>query len=392
MAFPIEAFIEESKKKNRSDEFIKATTDFVKSIEIKGFPALFSRIHFAMEVGLPSDDIAFLLKNRAPNYTYFLINKKLSQSKREIMAPKEKIKFVQRWINYNILQKADYNEHIMGFVPGRSTLKNALAHKDAKFLLKIDLLKFFDCITQKRVYGIFRSFGYPKNLCMDFSMLCTERHRKEYWTKLSDKDRKLMSAIIDNNVRVLPQGAPTSPLLANLSAARLDKRISKIAKESSFVYTRYADDLCFSCNQKSSLPNVLFLKKIIEEEGFFINEQKVHLSKAGTKQYVTGLSITGDVSVSKNKRREIFKHLYFLRKVGLQSHLNHLLERGEYRTNFRDWLFGHISYQYSIDKKIGQKMFEMFNLVNWEIGIDISRLEDKSRIKRNIGKDSLHRP
>jgi RNA-directed DNA polymerase len=301
----------------------------------------------------------------------------MSAGVREIMAPKEKLKYIQRWLNYNILQKANYNHHIQGFVPGTSTYKNATIHKSAKFLLKIDLLKFFDCITDKRVYGIFRSFGYSKNVAWDFTKICTFKHRKSYWDSLDIDVRNKLKSIINDNLGVLPQGAPTSPLLANLVASRLDKRISKLAEKSNFNYSRYADDLCFSASERSNLPSLEFLTKIIEQEGFFVNTQKSKLTKGGMKQYVTGLSITGEISVSKNKRREIFTHLYFLRKYGLELHLQKLKSKGVYHTNFQNWLLGNISYHYSINPIIGKKMFEIFNLINWQIDSNVSVLENQ---------------
>jgi RNA-directed DNA polymerase len=374
MSFPREAFIEKAKL-NHSDEFINLSLKYINKLEVNGFPVIFSIPHFAIEIGMQSDFINHLIENRNSQYTFFLLKKKKeSSAPREIMSPKEELKFLQRWINLNILQKSKFNEYIQGFVPGTSTLKNAQIHQGSKYLLKIDLLKFFDCIEERKVYKVFRSFGYVKNLSWDFAKLCTAKHRNSYWKSFSSEDYSILGKYISKNPSVLPQGAPTSPLLANLVASRLDKRIGKLALKQNFKYSRYADDLCISSNEKKNLPSILFLTKIIEEEGFYINKEKIKYSKAGMKQYVTGLSITNGVSIEKKKRREIFTHLFFATKYGLQSHLLKLKEKGTYRTNYQNWLLGNISYQYSINKDIGKKMFELYNKINWSIDNNINKI------------------
>lgn len=47
---------------------------------------------------------------------------------------------------------------------------------------------------------------------------------------------------------VLPQGAPTSPLLANAVCGKLDRKLLGLAKRFNLNYSRYADDITFSGN------------------------------------------------------------------------------------------------------------------------------------------------
>lgn len=137
MAFPIEAFLIKCTEQGRSKEFIDEAVSYIDRIQSNGFPVIFSIEHFSIELGLPSNDVKFLIRSDTFNYTYFLLNKKLSAGKREIMAPMENLKFIQRWINYNILQKATFNTHIKGFIPETSTYKNAIVHESANFYLKL---------------------------------------------------------------------------------------------------------------------------------------------------------------------------------------------------------------------------------------------------------------
>lgn len=371
--FSRELFISKAIEEKHSDAFIDITKNYIDNLNSKNLPVIFSLQHFAIEIGMQSDFIDHLISDRNQQYNYFLLQKKNKKSApREIMAPREELKFIQRWINFNILQKLSYNKHIHGFVPGSSILQHAQVHHKSKFLLKIDLLKFFDTIDEKKVYKMFRSMGYIKNLAWDFAKICTAQHRFTYWQSFSAEDLKILQNYDYDYPNILPQGAPTSPLLANLVASRLDKRLGSLSKKLNSKYTRYADDLCFSADKIEEIPSLKIISKIIEEEGFFINKEKIKFSKLGMKQYVTGLSISDplSVSVSKSKRREVFKHLYFAEKFGIESHLLKLKSKGKKYSNYQNWLLGHIMYNYSINKKIGKQMFEIYNRINWSIETD----------------------
>jgi RNA-directed DNA polymerase len=368
MAFPLEDFINESKKQGRSEKFIEETLKYIDFLTLNKFPVIFSLPHFAIELGLTSDQIKFIIENPIINYTYYKLQKKdKKKAPREIMAPKEELKFIQRWINFNILHKCSYENNIKGFVPGTSILQNAQIHEGSKFLLKIDLLKFFDTITEDRVYNIFVEMGYVKNLSRYFAKLCTTKHRKAYWKSFDNSETEILKHLIMGKPSVLPQGAPTSPLLSNLAARTMDTKIKELLSKKACKYSRYADDLCFSANDLDNLPSIRDLKKIIESEGFYINEEKIKLNRRGTKQYVTGLTIANEVNIPKAKRKEIFKHLYFAHKYGPASHISRLKEGGFNHQNFQDWILGHISFNYSINQKIGKKMFSIYNKINWGI-------------------------
>ena len=112
----------------------------------------------------------------------------------------------------------------------------------------------------------------------------------------------------------LPQGAPTSPALANIVASRLDARLAGLAKRFGALYTRYADDLTFSCSESPRKLYVLYslARKIIEEEGFRINKKKVRFSRPGQRRMVTGLVIGEDarVRVPRKLRRTLRARLH----------------------------------------------------------------------------------
>ena len=100
----------------------------------------------------------------------------------------------------------------------------------------------------------------------------------------------LLTKLCTNSDNVLPQGSPASPSISNLVLLKLDKRLSSLAKSINCCYSRYADDITFSGN-KSIKSIVPLVKRIVFEEGYFINEDKVRLQYANQRQEVTGLIV-----------------------------------------------------------------------------------------------------
>tara|TARA_R110002051_G_C8736499_1_gene498531 strand:+ start:91 stop:657 length:567 start_codon:yes stop_codon:yes gene_type:complete len=167
---------------------------------------------------------------------------------------------------------------------------------------------------------------------------------------------------------VLPQGAPTSPTLANILASKMDHRFEKLSEKLGFKYSRYADDLTFSIRGNQKLPSLKMIKKIIDEEKFVINEKKIKYLKRGGKQYVTGLTTSNGINVSKKYRKEIGSHIYYCRRFGVKGHLKRI--SGEKRKPqgvlpFHDWLYGHICFISSINRQAGDRLLEGFSKIDW---------------------------
>lgn len=375
LSYPTELFIEEAKRKQWSKQFIDNCVSYIKTLESQNYPIIFSIIHFSILLGIPSDELNYLIDNRFDNYSYFKIPKKKPGEFRVVMSPNNKIKYLQKWINFNILQKTSVLlPNCTAFRPDFSIKINAEFHQKSRYILKIDLLKFYDTITEKRVYGVFKKMGYAKNLAMFFAKVCTQKHGLKFWNDIKGKEKELLSELIEEGPCILPQGAPTSPMLANIIASKMDKRFVGLASKCGVNYSRYADDLTFSSESKSQLPSLKLIKLIIEEEGFFVNEEKVSLFKKGVKQYVTGLSITHGVNVSKKYRKKIEQHLYYCRVYGPKEHLEFLIEHGKIQTKknnsiyaYQDWLYGHILFIKSINKNAGEKMLRNFNSIDWSL-------------------------
>lgn len=370
MAFPFEEYRIEAIRRNHSAAFLEATINYANNLNQKGLPVIFTRQHFASLVGMPSSIIGEIIQFRANQYYQFSIQKRKGNGFRIIRTPEKKLMYLQRWINKNILQAIPLLDCCTGFVPGTSLATNGYIHRSSSMILKVDLLKFFDTITERRVCGYFKYLGYHPNVAYDLAQLCTTYPTFEFWDSLTLEEVKKLGNKISFDEAVLPQGAPTSPQLANCLANSLDIRLFKLSQEINCRYSRYADDLVFSIGKNSGeLPRFRLIKRIVESEGFFINEEKTTYLKKGMRQIVTGLTVTHGFHVPKSFRQEIYKHLYYSRKYGPFEHLRRWMKDnqkgGEIIYGFKDWLQGLISYVYSIDYKNGKKMFDQFNKIEW---------------------------
>ena len=167
-------------------------------------------------------------------------------------------------------------------------------HLGENNLLKIDLIDFFGTIKLNCVKDVFKDLGYSDSLSYFLASLCCLNGS-------------------------LPQGACTSPVISNIVASRLDNRLFSLTKKMNFKYTRYADDLAFSGGDLN-IGFISIIKKIVESEGFIINEKKTIFKKNGDKKVVTGICITGDrARVTKSFRREFRKSMFFLKKNGIKE-------------------------------------------------------------------------
>ncbi len=177
------------------------------------------------------------------HYIRFKIPKKIGGD-RQVSAPMPRLKTAPTWILDCILCNIPLHEAAHGFRPQRSIVANAQPHVGADVIINFDLKNFFPSISYKRVKGLFSSFGYSETAATIFALLCTEADVEEveldgqtYYVAMSD--------------RHLPQGSPASQAITNIMCRRLDKRLSAMAAELGFVYTRYADDFTFSASEDS---------------------------------------------------------------------------------------------------------------------------------------------
>ena len=266
-------------------------------------PVLEDAAGLAKGMGVKLGEVRFLAYNRkvskVDHYARFTIPKRTG-GVREIAAPMPRLKRSQYWILVNILEPLALHDAAHGFRAKRSILTNAAPHTGQRVVINLDLKDFFPTITYRRVKGFFVSLGYPEKVAAPLALICTDAERD----KLAIDGQTWSVA---REQRRLPQGAPTSPAIANLIATRLDKRMRGAASKLGFTYTRYADDMTFSGNaapNATAVNRLLWqLGKIAEAEGFTFNAKKTRIMGSGTRQDVTGLVVNERPAVARHERR-----------------------------------------------------------------------------------------
>jgi RNA-directed DNA polymerase len=362
MAFSQEEYTSIAKKRGHSEEFIKDTILYANRLQRNNLPVIFSRTHLSYILGIHCKDLSAIIARRRKYYKTYVIRKKRG-GVRQIMAPFSTLKNIQQYINQELLSNIAVNENAYGFIKNKSIYDNANVHKNQEAILKIDLLKFFDTINEKRVYGVFRLMGYAKNLAVDLARLTTVPLPEEYVLEFSHVERKALKSIIDNNEAVLPQGAPTSPALSNLILLSMDRRLVGLAKQLNVNYSRYADDITFS-GILDRIPKISLLRHIIWDEGFSVNWEKVGIYKKGRRQLVTGLTISDGVHVPQKYKKDVKKHLYACKKYGVEHHLAFIKSN---KGMYKEWLLGRICFIKSIESETGDILLNMFNEIDWLI-------------------------
>lgn len=279
MSFSPDIFRKKAIEQQLPENEIQARLIYADKLLKQGLPVIFTTKHLALMIGIKHRRLWHIIQDTSKHYTYFRIQQKnnLRKAPREIMAPKAELKYIQKWIVTNILENIRLHPKCTAYRKGFSIVNHASEHQGKAHILMLDLSKFFDTITHKRVYGLFKKYGYNSGLAWDLAVLCTAIHRSTYWTRFDKPDQKLFEEIIFHNHPVLPQGSPASPYLSNILLKNLDKRLDMMARKSGFNYSRYADDLAFSSNNLANLPRASYLRKLIKEEGFFLNDNKTKL-------------------------------------------------------------------------------------------------------------------
>jgi retron-type reverse transcriptase len=281
------------------------------------------------------------------HYQRFQIPKK-SGGMRQISAPMPRLKRVQEWVLRSILDKVPVHDAAHGFRRGRSIVSNAAVHAGADVVVNLDLRDFFPTITYRRIRGLFRKLGYSEQVATILALLCSEPR-----VETVQLDGRTWH--VGQGERFLPQGAPTSPAITNLLCRRLDARLTHVAKQLGFRYTRYADDLTFSARGESAANVGKVLRRaryVVEKEDLRVHPDKTRVWRKGRRQEVTGLVVNKKVSVSRQLLRRFRATVHQIEYDGPEG------KRWGSSPNVLGSLFGFANFVAMVDPTKGQTMRE----------------------------------
>jgi RNA-directed DNA polymerase len=247
------------------------------------FLSLKSRAGVASLLHISEQELIYLIYRPRPRYKEFVIAT-AAEGVRSISAPVGSLKIVQQKLAQVLNSVYRVRPPVHGFVRFRSVKTNALRHQGQRWVLNIDLRNFFGTIHFGRVLGMFRAVPYniPLPAAKVLAQFCC-------------------------HLGTLPQGAPTSPVVSNMVAARLDSHLLTLAQRFRCVYTRYADDITFSTSAKQ-FPRDLAsvgvdetgrvrailgsaLAATLQQNSFESNTAKGTLRGPGTRQQVTNVTV-----------------------------------------------------------------------------------------------------
>jgi RNA-directed DNA polymerase len=258
---------------------------------------------FANEIGFNKQTLDNYITFADNYYNTYFISKKDRKKHRRIDSPSYELKSIQRWILHNLFYDIEVSSRANGFIKERGIKRNAQFHLQKRFLLTIDVQNFFPSISQQMVFNALNKYFTDKEFALKLAKLCTYERR-------------------------LPQGAPTSPVLSNIIFKEIDEEIKNYCNTKLIVYSRYADDLVFSCDTKNSLIEVYsFTNRILSSNSFSINKSKTRYMSGKGRMVITGVNINdGRPTVSKKIKRKLRSKIYnFLIKKDKSIDINQIL-------------------------------------------------------------------
>ena len=295
------------------------------------------------------------------NYRYRWVLKK-NGGARLIESPKLLLKTLQRKVLSSILDHIPPHDAAHGFVVGRSIRTFAQPHVNREVVLRLDLRDFFVNIPKWRVTSVFLAAGYPEAVAVLLASLCVNATPHAVLSSSPAKADQTWLWRKRHASPHLPQGAPTSPALANLCAYHLDCRLAGLVRACGGHYTRYADDLVFSGDEafaRSLDRFIIQASAIAMEEGFQVNTRKTKVMRRSVSQRVAGVVINERLNVPRAEFDQLKAILHNCLKHGPQT------QNRKAHSDFKAHLAGRVAHVCHLAPVRGQKLRDLLGRIDW---------------------------
>lgn len=284
---------------------------------------------------------------------------------RLLSAPKPRLKEIQRRLLRHVLAPIPVHDAAHGCVPGRSVRSALGPHAGAAVVLHLDLEAFFASIRAARIWGLLQgTAGLTEPVAHIVTGLVTTVIPTQIWRHVRppagaedrDRHRRLGRRLATPH---LPQGAPTSPALANLACFRLDRRLAGLAAAHRATYTRYVDDLLFSGGHR--LDRLAERVGVITaDEGFRVHAGKTRAMRSSGRQHALGAVVNAHPALPRRERDALRAVLHNCAVHGWRSQV-----RGRNPATFRDHVLGRVAWAASLDPAFGARLHALAARIDW---------------------------
>lgn len=281
---------------------------------------------------------------------------------RLLEAPEPYLKALQRRLLDDLLDFVPPHEAACGYARERSVLDHARAHVGQPVVLKFDLEDFFTCVRASRVHALLSTLGYPDDVARQLTALCTTATPEPVLRRMHEDGGLAWMQVLRLREPHLPQGAPTSPALANLCAFGLDLRLAGLAESLGARYTRYADDIVISGGshlREGRLRIEAWVACIAGDEGFSLNHRKTRCQTPGGRQSVC--------SVVVNRRLNLPRDEFDRLKAILHQCVKHgpATQNREGLPDWRGHLRGRVAWAAQLNPAKATRLQRLFEQIDW---------------------------
>ncbi|WP_426619487.1 reverse transcriptase family protein [Pseudomonas rustica] len=349
----------------------------------RSLPPIYTLKHLALLTQVPYPHLRDYITRKTDAYKIFRVRKRARPGQptsfRVICVPPHSLAVAQHWIAKHVLAKGVPHSASTAFAPDCRLIDAAAPHCASRWLIKVDVQRFFESISEVDCYRVFRSLGYQPLVSLELSRICTRigplnsLRRSAKWFRKAPLAKSKIRSYAVPRIGHLPQGAATSPMLANLAMKEADVLLTALANRYSLNYTRYADDLTFSTADHSFKRNdarmaVHEIYGVLRRFGLAPNLTKTAIVSPRSRKIVLGLQVNQDVPrLTRDFKMKIRMHLHYLEREDVGP-LKHAERRGfSAVAGMRNHLMGLAAYAAQIEPAYGQAIKARFERIAWPV-------------------------